>query len=354
MSNKDYYKILGVSKTDSLEDIKKAYKKLALTFHPDRAPTEKKEEYEEKFKEISAAYAILSDPEKRKQYDQFGPNSFDQRYNQEDIFRGADFSSIFEEIFGEGFGGFTQNTRENRGNDLQYNLTISFEDSVKGLDQEIEYKKNVLCKKCAGTGAKNKKVEPCKKCKGEGIFTQIRRTVFGIINQQTVCDECNGRGEIPKENCPECNGKGIIKQKVKVNIKIPAGINNGNVLIASGQGDEVSNGNNGDLQVVVHVTPHKIFHREGDDLQMIYQISYPQAALGDKIKIPTPYGNTKIKIPSGFTSGTVMRIKGQGMENVNGYARGDLYVQIDIKTLKRLNRKQKKLLEELKKLDEEE
>jgi len=351
MSKKDYYEILGVGKNDSPEEIKKAYKKLALKFHPDRAPEDKKKEYEEKFKEMSEAYAVLNDPEKKRDYDKFGHNSFDQRYSQEDIFRDSDFSSIFEEIFGRGFGGFS--SREKRGNDLQYDLTISFEESVKGVKKEIEFAKNVSCKKCSGTGAKNMDVKSCEKCKGRGRRITTIRTPFGVMNREQICDACSGKGEIPKINCEECYGKGIVKQKVKFTIDIPPGIDNGNVLIVEGGGEEIKNGESGDLQVVIRIIPHKLFHRDGDDLQMVHYISFPQAALGSKIEIPTPYGKTKIKISPGFISGTMIRIKGKGMENVNRYGTGDLYVRINIKTPSKLSSQQKKLLKELEKLEED-
>ena len=352
MSKKDYYEILGVSKTSSIEDIKKVYKKLALKFHPDRATEDKKEESEEKFKEISEAYAVLSNPEKRSQYDHSGHNSFDQRYSQEDIFRGGDFSSIFEEIFGGRFGGFSNQNNQRRGSDLQYPLTISFEESVTGVEKEIKFKKNVSCKKCSGTGAKDKEVNICGICHGAGKRNISRKTVFGIMNQAVICENCQGRGKIPKVKCGDCHGKGIIREKVKIKVKVPSGVDNENVLVVEGAGEEINGGENGDLHVVFRVHPHKIFHREGDDIHMIYDINFSQAVLGDKIELPTPYGKTKIKIPSGFVSGTVMRIREKGMENVRVGGKGDLYVKINIKTPTRLNRKQKKLLEEWKSLED--
>ncbi len=350
MSKKDYYEILGVSKNNSVDEIKKAYKKLALKFHPDRAPEDKKKEYEEKFKEMSEAYAVLSDPKKKQQYDQFGHDQFEGHYSQEDIFRGSDLSSIFEELFGRsgfgGFSGFGSGRKKRKGNDLQYDLIISFEESVKGVEKKLEFKKNVTCKKCSGTGAKNEELKKCDKCNGQGRISISGRTIFGIINQVVQCDECHGKGEIPKVKCSECNGKGVVKKKVVVQVNIPEGVDNGNVLIVSGKGEEISEGVSGDLQVVIRVTPHKLFHREGDDLHLIVPIRFSQAVMGDKIKIPTPYGSTNIKISSGFESGTVMRLKGKGMENVNLSGKGDLYVKIKIETPKKISKKQKKLLEE--------
>jgi len=352
MSQKNYYDILGVNKDNSFDEIKKIYKKLALKYHPDLAPDDKKKEYEEMFKEMSEAYAVLSDPEKRKQYDQFGNNSFDQQYSQEDIFHGSDISSIFEELFGRRFdNGFSSG--QGQGNDLQYNLTISFKESVTGVEKELEFKKNVICQECSGTGAKDKNVKQCEICKGKGSKSFARRTILGVINQTVDCEDCFGKGNIPKLNCSHCSGKGILKQNVKFKVEIPSGIDNGNALIVTGGGEENSRGNAGDLRVVISVTPDNVFHREGDDIQMIHHIGFSQAVLGDKIKIPTPYGETKIKIPSGFESGTVMRINGAGMENVNGYGRGDLYVKINIKIPKKLNKKQKEILGEWAKLEAE-
>jgi molecular chaperone DnaJ len=352
MSKKDYYEILGVSKENSQDEIKKIYKKLALKFHPDRAPEDKKKEYEEKFKEMSAAYGVLSDPEKRKKYDQYGSESFDQRYSQEDTFGGTDQNSIFEDLFRSGFGGFSSSRRQQEGNDLQYNLTISFEESVIGLKKELNYEKNVLCKTCFGSGAKNDEVKECEKCHGDGVIKITRRSVFGLINQRVVCDNCYGNGKIPIINCEDCSGKGIRREIVKLDVEIPAGANSGNVLIVNGGGDEINNGNSGDLQIMISVIPHKLFDRDGDDIQMNHYISFSQATLGDKIYIPTPYGDVKIKIPSGFESGTVMRLKGKGIENVNNYGKGDLFVKINIKIPKKLSRAQKKLLQEWEKLEE--
>jgi len=348
MSKKDYYEILGVSKNNSVDEIKKAYKKLALKFHPDRAPEDKKEEYEEKFKEMSEAYAVLSDPKKKQQYDQFGHDQFGGNYSQEDIFRGSDLSSILEELFGrKGFGGSSsRGRRQRKGEDLQYDLIISFEEAVSGAEKELDFKKDVNCSKCSGTGAKGEEVKKCSECDGEGRINVGRRTVFGIVNQVALCEECQGKGEIPNVKCSECSGNGVVKERVVVKVNIPAGVDNGNILIVSGKGDEISEGISGDLHVVMRVTPHKLFHREGDDLHLIVPIRFSQAVIGDKIEILTPYGPTNIKISSGFESGTVMRLKGKGMENVNQYGRGDLYVKINIETPKKISKKQKKLLEE--------
>jgi len=354
MTNKDYYEILGVNKSSSKEEIKKAYKKLALKYHPDRASKEKQKEYEEKFKEISEAYAVLSDEGKRKNYDSFGHSGFDQRYSQEDIFRGADFSNIFEELFGNDFFGgenifgdlFGRN-RIKRGRDLQYNLTISFEEAAFGCEKELNIRKNVICEKCNGTGAENGELISCEKCNGLGQLRINRRTPFGVFTQATICPKCNGTGKIPKQKCKHCNGKGIVNENKKVKVKIPAGIDEGQVLKVPGKGECIKDGKPGSLLIVMSIKPHKFFKRKGDDIYFTLSISFSQAALGDKIKIPTLLGETKIKILPGIESGKILRLKNKGIENVNGYGKGDEFIKIEIKTPKKLTRKQKNLFKEL-------
>jgi len=345
MNKKDYYEILGVSKSDSKDAIKKVYKKLALKYHPDRAPEEKKKEYEEKFKEISEAYAILSDEDKRKRYDSLGHGAFDQRYSQEDIFRGSDISSILRDLFRGSFSGGSRES--NFGEDLQYGLTIDFEEAVFGCEKEIEIKRNILCDSCDGTGAEDKRLEKCNKCNGEGRIVVNLKTPFGIFRQAIICSKCTGEGNIPKQICRECNGKGIINKRKKVKIGIIQGINNGQILRVSGEGNAIKYGENGDLFIVINVKLHKFFTREGDDIYLEFPISFSQAALGCKVSIPTLSGSTKIKIPAGTESGTILRLRGRGIKNVNGYGTGDQFINLKVKTPKRLNRNQKKLFREL-------
>jgi len=215
MTKKDYYDILGVKKEDSPDAIKKAYKKLALKFHPDRAPEDKKKVYEETFKSMSEAYAVLSDPKKKAQYDQFGHSQFGGQYSQEDIFRGADFSNIFEELFGSGMfgGGFGRRERKRRGADLQHTVHLSFEEAVTGLEKEIHIKKHISCSACSGTGAKDGNMESCSTCGGTGQKTRTLRTPFGVMNQVTSCSACSGKGEMPKKPCADCKGNGVVKRK---------------------------------------------------------------------------------------------------------------------------------------------
>lgn len=345
MNKKDYYEVLGVNKNDSKDTIKKVYKKLVLKYHPDRAPEEKKEEYEDKFKEISEAYAILSDEDKKNQYDSLGHGAFDQRYNQEDIFRGSDISSILKDLFRGDFSGGSRES--NFGEDLQYGLAINFEEAVFGCEKEIEIKRNILCGLCEGTGAKDKILEKCNKCNGEGRVIVNLKTPLGIFRQAIICSECNGDGNIPKQICGECNGKGIINKENKIKIRILQGIDSGQILRVSGEGNAIKYGENGDLLIVINVKPHKFFTREGDDIYLEFPISFSQAALGCKIFVPTLLGSTKIKIPAGIESGTIFRLKGKGVKNTSAYRIGDQFINLKVKTPKKLSRKQKKLFIEL-------
>ncbi len=357
MEKKDYYDVLGVKKTDDKETIKKAYKKLALKYHPDRAEEDKKQAYEKKFKEISEAYAVLTDDTKKKQYDSYGHGNFDQRYSQEDIFRGADFSSVFEDLFQSSFfnnfrGSDSSYSGENSvGRDLQYRLTIDFEEAVFGVEKEIEIEKDVVCKTCEGTGAKNKEFVKCEKCNGQGRMNVEQRTPFGIIRQTRVCSECLGRGKSAKQSCSVCSGKGVINKKVKVNVKIPAGIDNDQTLRVKGSGNEASSGHNGDLLLLINVKPHKVFRREEDDIHMDLDIRFSQAALGCNILVQTLQGNTKIKIPSGTQSNTILRLKGKGIKNVSYYRTGDQFITIKVVTPKSLSKKEKQLFKELEKIE---
>ncbi|MCK5321248.1 molecular chaperone DnaJ [Candidatus Pacearchaeota archaeon] len=355
MAKKDYYEILGVDKDADKDTIKKAYKKLALKYHPDRVSDDKKEKYEEKFKEISEAYTILSDDKKRKQYDSFGHDAPNQGFGNSGFggFSGDNLSDIFKDLFESQFGGgsFRDRHRTRVGDDLQYGLTIDFEEAAFGCEKEIEIRKNVSCEFCGGTGAKDKKLERCDKCHGEGRIEINQRTPFGIFRQVVVCDKCGGEGKIPKHRCGHCNGNGIVHNKIKIKIKIPQGIDNNQVVRVEGKGDSIKNGKNGNLFLIINIKPHKIFKRDGDDIYMDFSINFSQAALGCKISVPTLTGTKKIRIASGTESGTIVRLKEEGVENVNGYRIGDQFINLKIKTPKRLDRKQKKLFEELAKLE---
>lgn len=353
MTHKDYYETLGVSKTSSLDEIKKKYKKLALKYHPDK---NKEEGAEEKFKKISEAYAVLSDKEKRDVYDQFGHSGFDQRFSQEDIFRGFDFENIFREF---GFGGsrgdifesFFGGRRQRRARDLRFDLTINFEDAAFGVENKIKFRKKTRCNYCKGTGAKDGKIIECRHCKGTGQLKRIQRTMFGIFQQVIPCKYCNYTGEIPKTKCPECN-EGFINDIKELTISIPAGVDEGTRLRISEEGEESREGI-GDLYVYISVKPHKMFERRDFDLYLNSDISPTQAVLGTEIKVPTLKEDMKIKIPSGTQSGTIFRIKNEGIQHLNSYSKGDLYIKANIKTPSRLSSKEKKLYQDLAKLNKE-
>ncbi|KPK38370.1 MAG: molecular chaperone DnaJ [Omnitrophica WOR_2 bacterium SM23_29] len=353
---RDYYEILGVDKNASLEDIKRAYRKLALKYHPDRNPSNKKEA-EEKFKEISEAYAVLSDPQKRTQYDQFGHAGIDSRYTYEDIFRGADFSSIFEDLgiggsifedIFEGFGifGGTRRSRRHRGSDLQYDLEITFEEAAFGAAKDFVIPRHEICSTCKGEGAapghgKTK----CPKCAGTGQISTSHG--FGFFFSHT-CDRCEGEGVIIGKPCQKCKGTGRIVVERKMHVKIPAGIESGMRLRISGEGEAgLRGGQRGDLYVLVYVKPHEIFERHNSDILCEIPISMVQATLGSEIDVPTLEGKVKMKIPVGTQSGRIFRLKGKGVPNLQGPSgRGDEHVRIIVETPTNLNVEQKELLEE--------
>jgi molecular chaperone DnaJ len=356
---RDYYEVLGVSKNASKDEIKDAYRKLAMQFHPDR---NKAPEAEEKFKEISEAYAVLSDDEKRQQYDTLGHAGFDQRYSPEDIFRGADFESIFRDlgfgfggfgdifrtIFGGGFGGgFGE--RINRGQDLVYDLSITLEEAAKGTEKEIVVPRTEKCEVCGGSGA-SPGTSPitCPKCNGSGRVRNMRRSSFAMYVQVTPCSNCRGKGKIIETPCEKCRGTGLVKKRRKISVKIPMGIDEGYQLRLRGEGEMAPNGGEaGDLYVLVHIVPHKLFMREGDDLWYVLVIGYPQAALGAEVSVPTLDGSTTVKIKPGTQAGETIRLRGKGMPRFRGYGKGDLLVRVGISVPEKLTSKQRALLEQL-------
>lgn len=356
MTKKDYYKVLGVSKDASKEEIKKAYKNLALKYHPDRTQ-ENKKEFEEKFKEISEAYAVLSDNEKRSTYDQFGHEGFDQRFTREDIFRGFDFENIFREFglnndfFGESiFDMFFGDRRKRRASDLRYNLEISFEEAAFGCKKTIKFHKDVLCSYCNGTGAKDGKLEKCKYCNGTGQIRRVQRTMFGIFQQIMPCKHCED-GKIAKIKCPYCRN-GLIKEEKTLTINISQGVNTNSRLRIPSEGEETKH-DKGDLYIFINVLPHEIFERQDYDLYTSVDISFPQAALGTEIEIPLLKEKTKIKIPSGTQSDTIFKVKDKGIKYLNSNEYGDLYIRVKVKTPVTINSKEKELYKELANLNKE-
>jgi len=350
---KDYYEILGVNKDSTKEELKKAYKKLAIKYHPDKSPEEKRDEYEEKFKEINQAYSTLSDPEKRNKYDSVGPDNYNENGGP-NPFGGADFSDILRDVFGSrGFGGSNpfggQNIR--RGEDLQIDISISFEEAAFGVEKDLRLRIKVPCKNCDATGSRDKIEVECEKCKGQGQIQVSRRTPFGTFNQIATCDICEGVGSVPKKPCRKCKGKGVVEEKENLNIKIPAGIDNNQAIRLEGKGNSIKGGMSGDLIVQVMVNPHEVFNREGINIYMDYEVNFSDLALGKKVDIPSLLGNTKIKIPAGLASGTVMRLKGKGIQSLHSYEVGDQFINIIAKTPKSLSRKQEELYKELRSLE---
>jgi molecular chaperone DnaJ len=358
MTNKrDYYEVLGVPKDAPKQDIKKAYRKLALKYHPDR---NKSPDAEEKFKEISEAYAVLSDDEKRGQYDQFGHAGISGRYSWEDIYKSADFDSIFRDL-GFGFGGFGsifdmffggRNRRRNgprKGADLRSDVKITLEEAAFGLEKELEVPGFDICSACNGSGMKpGINSQKCPKCKGMGEIHYSKNFGGIYFTQVQPCDACNGRGVPLKNLCQVCKGSGAIQTLHKIKLRIPPGIEDGSSLRLAGEGKPGFNGGpRGDLYVVVHVKPHEFFERRGDDILYEAQISFPQAALGIKINVPTLDGEAKLKIPVGTQSGTIFRLKGKGMPHLHGWGKGNQFVNVVVRTPTKLTRRQKKLIKEL-------
>ena len=358
MTKKDYYDILGLDKNASKSELKKSYRKLALKYHPDKNSSK---DAEEKFKEISEAYAVLNDDEKRKLYDTYGHAGIDQQFSQEDIFRGADFGDIFrnmgfdfgfDDVFDRFFGqrmGYTNRGRQrSRGADLRYDIEIK--DAFNGFETTIQVPRSEKCSNCNGTGAKpGTKPQTCSICDGSGKMRTTRRTAFGMFTQITTCNRCNGRGTTIKEKCSECNARGFVQKTRNIELKIPKGVDDGSQLRLAGEG-EAGSGGIGDLYIVIHVKRHPRFKRKGLDLYTVEEISFPDATLGIKMSIETLNGEVeKIKIPEGSQNGEILKLKGAGMPGIQGRGKGDLYIELKVKTPTNLSRKAKKMIEELKK-----
>ncbi|MGE7666539.1 molecular chaperone DnaJ [Ureibacillus composti] len=342
MSKRDYYKVLGVSKTASQDEIKKAYRKLSKQYHPD---INKEPGADEKFKEIAEAYEVLSDDTKRSQYDQFGHEGPNQGF-------GGGFSGGFggfEDIFSSFFGGGSRRSDPNaprKGDDLQYRMNISFEDAVFGKQTEIEIPSEESCETCNGSGAKpGTNPKTCETCKGSGQINQTVDTPFGRMVNRRACSTCQGTGKIIIEKCTTCHGSGTVQKRKKIKVTIPAGVDDGQQLRVSGQGEAgINGGPPGDLYIVFNVRAHKEFERDGDDIYYELKLTFPQAALGDEIEVPTIHGKVKLKIPAGTQSGAQFRLKDKGVKNVHGYGQGHQYVIVKVVTPTKLTEKQKQLL----------
>jgi len=363
---KNYYEILGVSKDATAEEIKKAFRKLAHQYHPDKPNGD-----ETKFKEINEAYQVLSNPEKKQQYDQYG-TTFEQAQAQGgfhgfDGFRDfSDFASAFRnggqgshgfdmgdlgDMFGDifGFGSRGRSAGGQRGRNLELNVQINFKESVFGVEKEIDLEKAVVCEKCSGSGADpGAKTVDCKTCDGKGKIIGVQRTMLGNIQTATACPDCQGAGKRAEKDCGKCKGEGRLLEKKSIKLKIPEGMEDGNIIKLSGQGEAGQKGARaGDLYINVSVKPDERFTREGNNIRTSAGISITQATLGDKIEVETLDGPIKLKIPEGTQPGQLFKIKGKGIINPRGYGKGDLIIEVSVKIPKNLNRKQKQLLKEL-------
>ena len=356
--SKDYYKILGVDKSATKEEIKKAYKKLAKKYHPDLNKDDPNAA--DKFKEINEAAAVLADDEKRSQYDQFGTaEGFQQAggagFDFEDIMgnifnQGFDFDSIFDSFFGGGmFGGRRGRRRGSRpGADLRYDMEITLEQAAEGTKKTIKIPHAVKCPECKGTGAESEDdVIECPSCGGSGFVRRTQRTPFGLFSTQSACPKCRGQGTYIKAKCPECNGRGKIQKTSEIELKIPAGSETGTNLRIQGAGEAGDNGAKpGDLYVIVHVKDHDIFERDGNDIYVKVPISFTTAALGGSIEVPTLQSKASLKIPPGTQTGTVFRMKGKGIPSLHGYGTGSELVEVEVAIPNKLSKKQKDLLKE--------
>ncbi len=364
--SKDYYEILGVSKDVSDEDLKRAFRKLAKKYHPDAQHTEEdKKAAEAKFKEINEAYSVLSDKQKRAQYDRFGSNFEQAGFGSGSYggFGGFDFSGfsggmgvdidlddILGSVFGGGFGGFSNSKKSGpvRGADLRYNMNITFEEAAFGTKKEINISRQEICDSCHGSGAKSgSKVVTCDKCGGRGKIQITQNTIMGSFATVKTCDKCGGEGKIITEPCEKCNKKGVIKKLKKIEVTIPAGIDNGQAISLRGEGDcGKKGGPNGDLFVVVNVAPHRIFTRKGFDILENIKVPYSKLVLGGKIKVPTLEEEVEFDIPEGTQTGTVFKLRDRGIQNIHGRGKGNLEFTVVVDIPRRLTDEQRQILEQ--------
>ena len=354
---RDYYEVLGVSKTATDEEIKKAYRKLALKYHPDYNPGDKTAE--ETFKEINEAHEVLSDPEKRKRYDQFGFAGVDPNYAASQGgaggfggFGGVDLGDIFGDIFGGSFGGFAGGgARANpsaprKGQDIRVRITLSFDEAVHGCKKNITITRQQTCTECSGTGAApGTTPEVCPDCSGRGYTIQQQRTPFGVMQSQQPCARCGGKGKLIKTPCKVCHGSGRVATKKTLEVNIPMGIDDDQSFALRGMGDAGANGGPaGDVIVMVTVRPDELFQRDGYDVWVTIPITFSQAVLGDNITVPTIDGKVEYTLPEGTQSGTTFRLRNKGIQYLNGRGRGDMYVKCEVEIPKKLNKTQREAL----------
>ena len=373
-TKRDYYEVLGVSKTAAIDEIKKAYRQLAMQFHPDRVPQEQKKAAEEKFKEISEAYAVLSDQQKRGLYDQYGHSGIDQKYAYEDIFKGADFNSVFsgmggssgagfgslfEDLFGdmgfdihggEGSGRRGTRGRASRGRDLEITVEIALLEAAQGVEKTITVPRYELCTTCSGSGAKpGTKRSTCPQCKGSGRVVMSS----GFFQLAQACPRCGGAGETIQTPCPQCQGEGRVSVTRNIKVKIPPGVDTGSHLRVRGEGEGGTAGR-GDLYVIIEVRTDRLFERHGNDLVTEVTISLSKAVLGGAVKVPVLDGHVDMKIPAGTPSGKIFRLKEKGMPDLHGRGPGDELVRVQVDIPTRLSAEQKKIMEQFARLSGEE
>ena len=350
MNKRDYSEVLGVAKDASSDEIKRAFRKLAKKYHPD---VSKEPDAAEKFKEAQEAYAVLSDETKRSQYDQYGHAAFDQMNGGAGFdFSDFDFSDIFDGLFGSSFGGFggfgrrQSNNGARDGADKLMRINLSFEDAVFGTKKKINIDVNSECRSCHGKGGHGEKT--CSTCHGKGVVTQQQRTILGAFMTQTTCPDCNGKGRVFDKTCADCHGKGFVRENKNIDVKIPAGVDNGSRLRLAGKGDAgINGGADGDLYLEFSVKEHPIFIRDDYDIYLEVPITITDAVLGCKKEIPTLYGDVKLNIPAGSQSGDKLRIKDRGVTHINSSVKGDMYIILKVVIPTKLDRNQKKHFEEL-------
>lgn len=361
-TQRDYYEILGIQKNASVEEIKRAYRQLVMQYHPDRVAPEKKKEAEEKFKELSEAYAVLSDPQKKELYDRYGHAGVDSRYSTEDIFRstnfsdifgnmrgGSDFSGVFEDIFSDlGFDVFggsarTGSGRRRHGEDIHYEISITLEEAAFGAEREISFYRYENCPQCKGTGAQpGSKKETCQTCRGRGVVS----SGMGFISFSQTCPACRGEGQVIKNRCNKCSGEARIKVKKSVKVTIPQGVDTGSVLRLKEEGN-FGPGGFGDLYLHIEVKPHHVFTREGDDIRCKVKVNIFKALLGADVEVPTLAASVKMSVPAGTQPNAIFRLKGKGIADLRTKRLGDELVEIEIEIPKRLTTREKNLLTEL-------
>jgi molecular chaperone DnaJ len=363
MAKRDYYEVLGVDKNATTEDLKKAYRKLALKYHPDRNPGDK--EAEEKFKEAAEAYSVLSDPDKKARYDQFGHAGVEGGAGGfgGGGFADFDLNDILNSVFGRGFnfggggfggfggfggGGGRSQQRVQRGGNLRIKAKVTLEDIAQGVEKKYKVKKYVTCKTCRGSGSKDGEMETCGHCHGAGVVVEVRRTILGQMQTQSTCPHCNGLGKIVKHKCPDCNGEGVQLSEEVVTVPIPRGVAEGMQFQLSGKGHAgPHNGVPGDLIVQIEELPHDTFERQENNLLYTAYINFVDATLGTSLEIPTLQGKVKMKIEPGTPSGKILRLRGKGLPDVNGYGTGDMLVSINVWIPKATNKEEREILEKL-------